>query len=170
MKNEFFEIAKIEDAAKIWEILKDAIERRKIEGSDQWQNGYPNLEVVENDIEVGKGFVFKTDEEIISYCAISKNDEPAYDLIDGKWLQDGDYLVLHRLAVSEKFLGQGFAKKIIRAAENYAKENKIKSLRLDTKYDNLGMLKICEQLNYTYCGIVLMNHSERKAFEKILNN
>jgi len=44
MKNETFRKAALEDADDIWEILRRAIARRKEDGSNQWQDGYPNPE------------------------------------------------------------------------------------------------------------------------------
>ena len=37
------------DASAIWTILSAAIQRRKTEGSNQWQDGYPNEQVIAND-------------------------------------------------------------------------------------------------------------------------
>ncbi len=34
--------AKKEDADFIWSIIQFAIDQRKADGSDQWQDGYPN--------------------------------------------------------------------------------------------------------------------------------
>ncbi|RYD75593.1 MAG: GNAT family N-acetyltransferase, partial [Sphingobacteriales bacterium] len=36
-----FRPAQIEDQDTIWEILQGAIQRRKEDGSEQWQDGYP---------------------------------------------------------------------------------------------------------------------------------
>ena len=46
-----FRKAEVTDISEIWVILQQAIKRRKNEGSNQWQDGYPNLEVVKNDIQ-----------------------------------------------------------------------------------------------------------------------
>jgi hypothetical protein len=46
-----FRPAKYSEVSQIWQILKDAIKRRKKDGSNQWQDGYPNMEVVKSDIE-----------------------------------------------------------------------------------------------------------------------
>ena len=52
MHNEYlFRKAQISDIPEIWIILQKAIQRRKEEGSNQWQDGYPNPEVIQNDIE-----------------------------------------------------------------------------------------------------------------------
>ena len=50
-----FRPAKYSEASQVWQILKDAIKRRKKDGSNQWQDGYPNMEVVKKDIEKKTG-------------------------------------------------------------------------------------------------------------------
>ncbi|MDO5615233.1 MAG: GNAT family N-acetyltransferase [Cruoricaptor ignavus] len=168
MENLIFRKAKMEDSEEIWNILQSAIAKRKSEGSKQWQDGYPNPETIKNDIECGFGFVLHNSENIAIYCAIIANHEPAYENIQGKWLSNSDFLVIHRIAVSEKFLGKGLAKEIFRRIELYAKEQNINSIKVDTNYDNLPMLNILEKLGYAYCGEVFFRGSARKAFEKVL--
>lgn len=41
-KNIILRKAVANEASIIWEILAAAIQRRKADGSDQWQDGYPN--------------------------------------------------------------------------------------------------------------------------------
>lgn len=168
MNNLIFRKAKNIEASEIWKILQSAIERRREDGSDQWQGGYPDLETVTEDILEGKGYVLAVENEIAAYCALSFSDEPEYETIDGAWLTDSDYLVIHRIAVSPLFLKKGFAKELISQAEQFALENQVLSVRMDTNFDNFAMLRICEQLGYQYCGIVKMHGSDRKAFEKVL--
>jgi hypothetical protein len=43
---------------------------------------------------------------IIGYTALLINDEPAYEKIEGKWLTNGDFIVFHRVAISETHLGK----------------------------------------------------------------
>jgi hypothetical protein len=54
----------------IWDILLQAIEQRKQDGSDQWQNGYPNEQTVFDDITNGCAYVLVDDNVIIAYAAI----------------------------------------------------------------------------------------------------
>ena len=70
------------DASVIWAILSAAIQRRKTEGSNQWQDGYPNEQVIANDIAKGYGYVLVEDDEIVGYCALLINDEPEYARIN----------------------------------------------------------------------------------------
>jgi len=160
--------ATFSQSVKIWEILKQAIQRRKADGSDQWQDGYPNLDIIKTDIENQKGFVLIDDEQILGYCAIIINDEPEYKKIEDKWLSNEDFVVFHRVAINEVYLGRGLAKKMISLIEDFALENNIYSVKADTNFDNLAMLKIFETLGYTYCGEVYFRGGARKAFEKVL--
>ncbi len=156
------------DSAPIWGILKDAILRRKKDGSNQWQDGYPNPESVQNDIEKGVGFVLTENESIIGYSAILINDEPEYANIVGKWLSNGDFVVFHRVAIAETHLGKGFAKVLFTFIEEFAKDNNILSVKADTNFDNGAMLSLFDKSGYVYCGEVHFRGSPRKAYEKVL--
>ena len=163
-----FRKAELTELEQIWKILQQAIQRRKEDGSNQWQDGYPNPEVIQKDIEKGSGFVLVENEKIIGYTALLINDEPAYAAIEGKWLSNDEFLVLHRVAIAEEHLGKGLAKMIMKYIEAFAVSNNIYSVKADTNYDNLAMIKIFENLGYSYCGEVCFRGSHRKAYEKAL--
>lgn len=167
MNNEF-RLANTEDIPQVWGILQDAIQRRKEDGSNQWQDGYPNPELIQSDIKNGFGFVLAEGKSILGYTALLINDEPEYDRLEGKWLTNGDFVVFHRVAISEKHLGKGLAKKMMYCIENFAKENNIYSIKADTNHDNPAMMRLFEKLGYTYCGRVYFRGSPRKAYEKVL--
>jgi GNAT superfamily N-acetyltransferase len=156
------------DLASIWEIIQQAIARRKSEGSKQWQDGYPNPNSLEIDIQNQVGFVLTLSETIVGYSAVLINDEPAYAAIEGHWLTNGDFIVVHRVAIHDDFLGQGLAIKIFEMIADYTKTKNIKSIKVDTNFDNLPMLHIFKKLGYQYCGQVYFRGSARQAFEKVL--
>ena len=163
--NQLYHLRKacLKDKNTIWKILQQAIKSRKEEGSNQWQDGYPNPESIKNDI-----YVLESENKILGYSAVIFDKEPAYEIIEGKWLSDQQYLVIHRVAVSEDFIGLGIATKIFQEIEKIAISNNIFSIKVDTNFDNIPLLKILDKLNYTYCGEVYFRGSARKAFEKLL--
>lgn len=165
-----FRKAEKADADAIWLILQSAIQKRKEEGSNQWQDGYPNPEVVERDIANSYGYVLCNQDEIIGYCALLVNDEPDYDIIEGKWLTESEFVVFHRIAISEKYLGKGQAQKMMLGIEEQTKSWGIRSIKADTNFDNAAMLKIFEKMGYNYCGKVYMRGSPRRAYEKVLES
>lgn len=156
------------DISAIWIILQQAIARRKADGSNQWQDGYPNPDVVKKDIQNRIGYVLTDGNIIIGYCAVLENDEPAYSAIEGKWLTTGNFLVVHRVAVSDAYAGMGMGKIMMEHIEELARSRNISSIKADTNFDNIAMLRTFEKLGYTYCGEVYFRGSARKAFEKVL--
>lgn len=156
------------DLPAIWEILQQAIEQRKNDGSKQWQDGYPNEQTVRDDIAHGYAHLFVDENLPVAYAAIIFDEEPVYNEIVGKWLTDGDYAVIHRVATSNAMKGKGVATRLFEEIENLCRAQKIYSIKVDTNFDNVPMLKILEKLNYTYCGEVFLRGDARKAFEKVL--
>lgn len=163
-----FRKAEQRDADQIWDILHQAIQRRKQDGSKQWQDGYPNPDVIQKDIEKNVGFVLTHGEKIIGYSAVIINDEPAYAGIQGEWLTNKDFVVVHRVAISENYLGKGLAAQILKHVEQYAIDNSINSIKVDTNFDNPAMISIFEKSGYVYCGEVYFRGSARRAYEKVL--
>lgn len=167
--NYHFRKATITDAPKIWIILQQAILRRKADGSNQWQDGYPNPEIIQQDIEKGIGYVLTDDNIIIGYTAVLINNEPEYANLQGKWITNSDFVVFHRVAIAENHLGKNLSKKIIDFIEKFALTNNIHSLKADTNHDNFAMMSIFEKSGFVFCGIVHFRGSPRRAYEKVLN-
>jgi GNAT superfamily N-acetyltransferase len=149
-----------------WSILRQAIELRKQDGSEQWQNGYPNEQTVRDDI--GNGYVLLDGDVIVAYAAISFDPEPAYNKITGRWLTTSAYVVVHRVATSNAAKGRGIATLLLKKVEDLALEHNVSSIKLDTNFDNIPMLKILDRLHYTYCGEIFFSGASRKAYEKVL--
>ena len=163
-----FRKAILDDIPEVWVILQDAIQRRKKDGSEQWQDGYPNPDIIEKDIVKDAGFVLSCQDKIAGYFAVMINDEPAYTEIKGQWLTNGDFAVFHRVAISKDYLGMGLSKIMLNHIEDFARANGLSSIKADTNFDNPAMLNILQKAGYVYCGEVFFRGSARKAFEKIL--
>ena len=141
-------------------------------GIDQWQNGYPDREAITADIERGVGVVIDSAEGIAAYCAAIFGEEPTYARIDdGKWLTDSEaqYVVVHRLAVADRFKQQGIATDFMRRIESLAIERGCDSFRIDTHRDNLYMHALCARLGFVRCGVIYVSDgTPRVAYEKLL--
>ncbi len=157
------------DASVIWEILQHAIAQRKEDGSEQWQNGYPNAQTVDEDIASGYAYVLDDDHMVIAYAAVIFGIEPAYNNIDGQWLTQGDYAAVHRVATSPAVKGKGIATHLFKMIEDLCIEQRVYSIKVDTNFDNVPMLKILDRLDYTYCGEIFFSGAPRKAYEKVLS-
>jgi GNAT superfamily N-acetyltransferase len=156
------------DADKIWEVLQQAIEQRRLDGSQQWQNGYPNQQTVDDDIALENSYVFLNNNNVVACAVIIFGEDPNYKTIDGKWLTDAEYAAIHRVATSNDFKSKGVATALFFEIETFCKSRTTPSIRVDTNFDNVPMLRILDKLDYHYCGEIFFNNAFRKAFEKIL--
>lgn len=161
-------LANVSEIDIIWTIVQQAIAQRKMDGSDQWQNGYPNEQTVADDINNGAGYILVDNHIIVAYAAIIFGIEPAYNDIKGNWLSNGEYAVVHRVATSGDFKGKGIATQLFTMIEDLCIGKNVFSIKVDTNFDNVPMLRILEKLNYSYCGEIFFSGSSRMAYEKLL--
>jgi hypothetical protein len=134
---------------------------RSVGNDTQWRGGYPAQELIINSIEQGKQYVCTCGDEVVAtfYFAIEK--EPTYArIIDGEWLNDRPYGVVHRLASSGKCKGIG----------NFCLGwcfEQAGNIRVDTHRDNRPMLGIFAKEGYTRCGVIFVHDgTAREAFQK----
>lgn len=142
-------------------------------GIDQWQNGYPEREVIINDISHSQSYLVELGGEIIATFALILDGEPDYDhIFDGEW-QSGDknksYIAMHRVAISVKCRGKGVSTSIVNYAVERAKALGFKSLRIDTHKGNIVMRKMLSKHNFLHCGsIFLKSGAHRVAYERMV--
>lgn len=158
------------DVPAVAAILRKAVERMLAEGKKQWDYNYPNETHIRADIERGIGYVLDYNNEILGYGAMIFEREPAYDSIDGKWLSDERYVVVHRMAIKSISQRKGLGHTFLKDVENYARSKGIRSFRVDTNFDNIRMLNLLKKSGFTYCGEIQYESGSRKAFEKLLTD
>ncbi|MDR3272441.1 MAG: GNAT family N-acetyltransferase [Flavobacteriaceae bacterium] len=158
------------DTEQVWQIILQAKEQLRLMNSRQWQEGYPAIENITCDIEKDYGYVLCRENDVIAYAAVVFDGEPAYKDIQGKWLTDLPYVVVHRLAVADDAKRQGIGALFMQKVEELCREKGIHSFRVDTNFDNLYMQKILYAMNFVYCGEIFFEKGERKAYEKQIMN
>ncbi|MDU5776759.1 MAG: GNAT family N-acetyltransferase [Clostridium perfringens] len=167
-----FRQAKISDLDQIVEIIELSKKYLKETKVDQWQDGYPAKEDLRRDIESGNSYVLTNKDEIIATTVISLEGESTYNSIfNGEWITNEEYIVMHRVAVHDKYKGKGIFKELIKEAESLALNKGIFSIKIDTHRDNISMQRAVVKNNFKRCGIIyLEDRSERIAFEKALKS
>ncbi|EJT6475321.1 GNAT family N-acetyltransferase [Clostridium perfringens] len=166
-----FRQAKISDLDQIVEIIELSKKYLKETKVDQWQDGYPAKEDLRRDIESGNSYVLTNKDEIVATTVISLDGESTYNSIfNGEWITNEEYIVMHRVAVHNKYKGKGIFKELIKEAESLALNNDIFSIKIDTHRDNVSMQRAVVKNDFKRCGIIyLEDGSERIAFEKVIN-
>ena len=157
------------DIERIWEIILQAKAQMKRLNTHQWDDNYPAVETIQNDIKAEVGYVLCKENRVMAYGVVSFKAEPAYDTIEGEWTNELPYLIVHRLAVADEVKGQGMARLFMQEAEEVSREKGIYNFRVDTKFDNEYMLRLIDKLGFRYSGEVYYRGNQaRKAFEKCI--
>lgn len=149
--------AGINDIPRILELLDSARAIMRSDGNHkQWKTGYPSEDAIRRDIALGAGRMVGD----YGYFAILPSPDPTYSLIEGAWLDDEPYCVLHRIASTPESHGV-FAAALGHAFESY------REVRIDTHEDNRIMRRLIEKAGFTYCGIIYVaDGTPRLAYQK----
>mgnify|MGYP000655905343 CR=1 FL=1 len=131
----------------------------------------PSKDIFLADIEKKNLFIFKNDSGLIGCVALSYDKDIEYN--DIKWLtKDDENLYVHRLAVEPKFQKQGIGRLLMDFAEDYARDKKLKSVRLDTFSKNERNNRFYKSRKYTQLDDVYFPDQSEFPFhcyEKILD-
>lgn len=155
-----------EDIPEILSLFEHARNYMRLHNNpNQWNNGYPSLEIIEEDIQLDRSYVLENDQkELIATMMYQIGIDETYLEIDGAWLNDKEYGVIHRIA--SKTNQKGAASFLI----DWALEQ-CPNLRIDTHEDNVPMLKLLSKHKFSQCGnIYLKNKEPRLAFHKERGN
>ena len=121
---------------------------------DQWQDGYPSEDVLAEDIQLGRIYVFDDDGAIASITVLTEEPEPVYDTLQGEWLSAEPYLTIHRMALDDAHRHGGLAVKIIEHAVAMAREMNLTAVRADTHLGNKVMRRFLEKNGFVERGLV----------------
>ena len=142
--------------------------------TQQWNGNYPTVEVVRADIDTGNCFVLcdedettskqGMDEDIIGTMALIPGPDPTYGYIEGQWLDDEPYYVIHRIATNAP--GRNTAVKMLDWAFGHIAEKGCRTIRIDTHKDNCIMKHILSRYGFSMCGVIyLADGAARDAYQ-----
>ncbi|WP_025724744.1 GNAT family N-acetyltransferase [Acholeplasma granularum] len=138
------------DLNQIMGVIKQAQLRMKNSGMTQWQNNYPNIDIIKEDITHNHLYVYIMDQQVVGTMSVFSIDS-VYDDIIGKWLNDNPYKAIHRIALSNDYVGLNLTSKMIDYVFQYFN---IRDIRIDTHPKNLPMIKSLERQGFIKCGVV----------------
>ena len=96
-----------EDVPVIMDLYENAKAFMRSKGNlTQWNDGYPSVEIITEDIDNGNSYVFVENDEIVGTFAFIIGEDPTYQVIeDGEWHSSKIYGTIHRIASSGKAKG-----------------------------------------------------------------
>ena len=146
------------------EIYETARQFMKTHGNpNQWYDGHPNRKELQDEINQNHFYVIEIDNIIQASFVYFDHPDPTYTYIEGQWLNDHEYSVIHKVATRN--LRRGMGKEII----EFVKQ-KQKDIRIDTHEDNIYMQKLLEQNGFVKTGIIYLENKEpRWAYQYVSN-
>ena len=114
----------------------------------QWGHHYPAREIILDDITRSRCLVLCDGEGIRGAFALCVGEDPTYRIIeDGSWLNDEEYVTVHRLA------SDGKARGIFACAMAYCCAN-YENIRIDTHANNRRMQALLAKSGFVPCGTI----------------
>lgn len=157
------------DLENIMKMYKSCVKGMLENGIDQWDDTYPNSNIISEDLNFGTYYVAEIDGIIIGGVNIDKNQDDTYLALD--WEDKSDsFLVVHRLGVKEEFWNKKIGKYLMLFTEKLVIEKELKSIRLDTYSGNPKAMEFYRRLGYAELGTIDLKLDKDKynCFEKII--
>ena len=136
-------------------------------GIDQWDERYPDREILSEDVESGDMVLGLLDGAMACAYVVNRDCDPEY--ASGAWAHaQGRFCVLHRLCVNPAMQGKGLARQAMARMEKTAREQGFDSVRLDVFSQNLHAQRLYEGLGYRRTGEVRFRKGSFYLMEKAL--
>lgn len=161
-----FRMANESDRESILEIYLDGSNALKADGVEQWQGKYvPSFKDIDEHLGIDL-YILEYHKKVVSTACLVEGIDEDYENINGKWNTSIPYISIHKVATSNKYKKQSFAKKMMYYIENLAKRKRM-DLRIDTHKDNKKMRNFIISCGYEYTGeVILQGELERVAYDK----
>ena len=144
------------------------------ENHNQWiRNDEKFLNKMIDYIQSGDFYIVKENEETIGFFAMIFGIDITYNVIDGKWINNDEYVTIHKIA--SKYYRRHIASFILSYVEQTIANKGIKNIRIDTHIDNVSMNAFLLKNGFVKCGTISITcnfedkNSLRIAYQKTCN-
>ena len=161
--------AQASDLDAIMAIVRKVNVEMRAEDRVQWDESYPQLEDFAQDIAEETLYVNETTGRISGFICLNQLEPEEYRLL--QWSLNEKPLVLHRMAVDTAFRNQGIASRLMRFAEELARNAGVRYLKSDTYSLNPQMNALFKKMGFSFVGAIRAfgRPSLFNCYEKILD-
>ena len=139
------------DLDRIFRLFSDAIAEMNRLSIPQWDELYPDREILREDISKNQLFLGMEGEDIASVYVLNSDCDEEYE--NGAWqYPNASFCVIHRLCVNPKFQNRGIGNLTMRHIEGRAHKEGFETVRLDAFTLNPFALKMYDRLGYSIVG------------------
>ena len=162
-----FERAVPSDLPEVLRLFQAATKHMDEQGIPQWDEVYPNREVLSEDISRGELTVGRIGGKIACVFVLSARHDDEY--AQGRWrYPESRFCVLHRLCVHPDFQHRRIAARAMDFIEDALRESGFETIRLDAFSQNPYALRLYESRGYEKIGEVRFRKGLFYLYEKKL--
>jgi len=155
------------DLNSVYQVIVSAIAEMDRNNIPQWDELYPDREILSEDISKNELTLGILEKEIASIYVVNTeyNEEYKY----GSWqYPNATFRVIHRLCVNPKFQNRGIGVLTMKHLEAEIKDSSVETIRLDAFTQNPYALKMYEKLGYKNVGYMDIRKGRFCLMEKKL--
>ena len=162
-----YRIAALPDLDEVWSFVHNVINNMISQNILQWDELYPDKEILREDILKGQLRLGIVHEQIATIYVINQECEDEYKY--GKWkYEDISCCVIHRLCVNPTFQNIGIGRITMLYIEKEVQSMGMQAIRLDAFLQNLPALKLYNNLGYARVGEVDWRKGRFYLLEKLI--
>lgn len=157
------ELVNLNDLEELMNIYSLARFRMIEEGNiTQWDNSSVFRDELVFYIQNNILYKVVKNDEILGYFAFIYEEENAYNIINGKWLNEEKYVTIHKIA--SKYNNIGIGSYIIKYVINRCKNENIYNVKIDTHANNKSMNKFLINKGFVKCGVISLTLDFKDAY------
>jgi len=136
------------DLESTLDLFKSVSKHMMENGIYQWDEEYPSMSVVTDDIASDDHYVIEQEGIVIGTIVLDSNQDEQYNTVHWKTRND-KVVVIHRLSVHPDWQGKGIGYQLCLFAEELALDRGYQVIRLDAYAGNPGSNHLYKKLGYT---------------------
>lgn len=160
-----FRKALLTELPAVYALYHEVIEIGKKKGTTSWNEDYPTLSIIREDVEANRLFTLREEDRLVSAIALMETDDLDEEPLGWAAVKS---CVPVRLCVAPEFQGLGFGEITLRAMLKHCRTAGYESARLLAEASNVPANRLYERLAFTPKGTVHLYNSVFNAYELIL--
>lgn len=153
----------LEHVMKLIDVAKEWMKAKQLQ---QWDEDYPNIKVIEEDIKNKNSFVLEADGKIVaSLAVVPSTDSTFYQFLKGECLtREENFGFATRAAMDASSKGKGIGELLVESFEEISKRRKYDRIKTITHESNKRMQKVLLKHGYNYCCETFISGMKMLAF------
>ncbi len=163
------EKANVGNVLEVMYLLQHCIEDFNKNSVYQWNQSYPDYFRLLKEVENETLYIIKTKGVCIGTISFDEQQESVFDNVEWKNTTD-KFIMIHRIAVFPSWQKKGIGRMLIEFAEEFAKENGYKSIRIDVASSSEHVINLYKSKGYDLTGEILYPKQKEtfKCLEKVI--